>query len=152
MAKKSAGILMYRYVNGYVEFLLVHPGGPFWKNKDAGAWSIPKGEFEDTEDPLKAAQREFEEETGVKLQGPFVELGMLKQKGGKTVYGWATQGDFDPEKLHSNSFEMEWPPRSGKKQSFPEVDKAAWFNLATAQEKILEAQKDFLERCLEKIK
>lgn len=150
MAKKSAGILLYRYRDNITEFLLVHPGGPFWKNKDAAAWSVPKGEFEE-EEPLKAAQREFHEETGLLLPGPFMELGFIKQKGGKTVYAWATEGDVDPTQIHSNTFEMEWPPRSGKKQAFPEVDKAEWFTLAVAKEKILEGQVLFLERFMEKI-
>ena len=140
MAKKSAGILLYRIQNKNPEVFLVHPGGPFWIKKDEGAWSIPKGEFEDDEEPLAAAIREFEEETGIKISGEFIELSPIKQKSGKAVYAWAVEGNIDPSKIKSNEFEIEWPPKSGKMRSFPEIDKAAWFKLTEAKKKILEAQ------------
>ena len=143
--KQSAGILVYRFVKQKPEVFLVHPGGPFWKNKDAAAWSIPKGEFEDDEPAIKAAQREFEEETGIKLTGKFVELQPVKQKSGKTVYAWALEADIDPSIIKSNLFEMEWPPKSGKKASFPEIDSAAWFDIATGKEKINAYQVPLLE-------
>src|SRR5204863_5570752 len=122
MPGESAGLLLYRRRKGELEFLLVHPGGPFWKGKDAGAWSIPKGEIQPGEEPLAAAQREFEEELGIKPQGPFIPLIAVKQKGGKTVHAWAFENDCDPAMCKSNTFEMEWPPRSGRRQQFPEVD------------------------------
>src|SRR5436190_3780300 len=136
MAKQSAGILLYRISNKFPEVFLVHPGGPFWSKKDDGAWSIPKGEFETNEEPLTAAKREFEEETGVAISGKFIELVPIKQKGGKIVYAWAVEGDIDPEKIQSNSFEIEWPPKSGKMKTFPEIDKASWFTLNDAFVKI----------------
>ena len=144
MAKKSAGIILYRTQNKFLEVFLVHSGGPFWTNKDEGAWSIPKGEFED-EDPLSAAKREFEEETGVKISGKFIELKPVKQKSGKLIYAWAVEGDIDPSKINSNEFEIEWPPHSGKMKSFPEIDKAAWFDLDGAAKKIIEGQLLFLK-------
>lgn len=144
MKKQSAGILLYRFRGKTAEVLLVHPGGPFWKNKDAGAWSIPKGEYDETEDPLLAAIREFEEETGQPVQGSFVPLTPVKQKSGKWVHAWVLEGDFDEKELHSNFFEVEWPPRSGKQQSFPEIDKAAWFSLQEAKEKINPGQAGLL--------
>jgi predicted NUDIX family NTP pyrophosphohydrolase len=119
---------------------LVHPGGPFWAKKDMGAWSIPKGEFEDDESPLDAAIREMKEETGIKVSGTFIELNPVKQKGGKVIYAWAIQMDFDPAQITSNSFELEWPPKSGKKKLFPEIDKAAWFNFDEVKIKIIEGQ------------
>ena len=137
---------MFRDGEAGREVLLVHPGGPFWAKKDDGAWSIPKGEFTEGEDPLAAARREFEEELGTPVSGDFVELTAIKQKGGKLVYAWAVRGDLDPERLKSNSFTMEWPPRSGKMQSFPEVDRAGWFDLETARRKILESQRGLLEQ------
>ncbi len=140
VSKKSAGILLYRLSGGPMEVLLVHPGGPFWAKKDDGAWSIPKGEFEAEEDPLAAAQRELEEETGIKAEGNFIELTPVKQKSGKWVYAWALEKDIDPGSIKSNEFEMEWPPKSGKKKSFPEIDKAAWFGVAEARRKILSGQ------------
>ena len=136
MPKKSAGILLYRMRNKALELFLVHPGGPFWAKKDDGAWSIPKGEFDDDEEPLAAAKREFEEETGIKISGEFIQLNPIKQKSGKIVYAWAVEGNIDPEKIKSNSFEIEWPPKSGKMKTFPEIDKAAWFNLSDALTKI----------------
>lgn len=147
MAKKSAGILWYRSKSKELEVLLVHPGGPFWKNKDAGAWSIPKGEFID-EEPLAAAKREILEETGVECSGNFLPLGSIKQAGGKIVYAWALEFDFDPSQLHSNAFELEWPPKSGTIRSFPEVDRAEWFTLTQAKTKIIKGQLEFLEKLL----
>ena len=147
MAKKqSAGILMYRVRGSAVEVFLVHPGGPFWMKKDAGAWSIPKGEFEQDEDPLAAARREFREETGLDVEGEFVALDPVRQAGGKVVRAWAVQGDCDPASIRSNLFTMEWPPRSGKRQEFPEVDRAGWFGLEAAKEKILNSQLALLEQ------
>lgn len=144
MKKQSAGILLFRFRGEAVEVFLVHPGGPFWKNKDAGAWSIPKGEYEETEDPLSAAIREFKEETGHAVKGSFLPLTSIKQKSGKWVHVWALEGELDETKVQSNSFEMEWPPRSGKQQAFPEVDKAAWLSLPEAKEKINPAQAGLL--------
>ena len=133
---KSAGLLLYRLRSKVLEVLLVHPGGPFWAKKDLGAWSIPKGEFEDDEDALDAAIREMEEETGKRVNGNFIALTPVKIKSGKTIYAWAVENDSDPAELKSNLFEMEWPPKSGIKKSFPEVDKAAWFNVDDAKDKI----------------
>ena len=140
MAKKSAGILLYRIENRILEVFLVHPGGPFWAKKDDGAWSIPKGEFDDGEDPLDAAKREFEEETGTEISGEFIALDPIKQKSGKIVYAWAIEGNIDPAKIKSNEFEIEWPPKSGKMKAFPEIDKAGWFDLNEANKKIIESQ------------
>jgi predicted NUDIX family NTP pyrophosphohydrolase len=146
MAKKeSAGILMYRFCDSSIELLLVHPGGPYWANKDAGAWSIPKGEFAADEDALSAAKREFQEETGIRPEGNFIRLTPLKQSGGKLVHAWAVEGDCDARNITSNSFSIEWPPRSGKHQEFPEVDRAEWFPLDLAKEKILKGQAGFLD-------
>jgi predicted NUDIX family NTP pyrophosphohydrolase len=142
--KKSAGILLYRINNKKPEVLLVHPGGPFWKNKDEGAWTIPKGEFDTTEEPLTAATREFKEETGFHIEGRFLPLHPVTLKSGKQVFAWAVEGDLDTAAIKSNLFETEWPPRSGKKQSFPEIDKAAWFDIQTAGKKINPAQAAFL--------
>src|SRR5256885_1193384 len=136
MAKTSAGLLMYRRRDGLLEFLLVHPGGPFWKNKDAGAWTIPKGLANPDEDLLAAAKREFEEETGFKPFGEFLALAPIKQKSGKLVYAWAVEGDIDPAKIRSNTFEMEWPPKSGKRAAFPEVDRAEFFDIPSARAKM----------------
>ena len=140
MAKKSAGILLYRIQNKNPEIFLVHPGVPFWAKKDDCAWSIPKGEFEDNEDPLDAAKREFEEETGLRISGEFVQLNPIKQKSGKIVFAWALEGNFDPATIKSNSFEIEWPPGSGKMRSFPEIDKAEWFSITVAKTKINSGQ------------
>jgi predicted NUDIX family NTP pyrophosphohydrolase len=150
MAKQSAGILLYRRKNEQLEVLLVHPGGPFWAKKDWGAWSIPKGEYE-AEDPLSAAKREFEEETGFMVTGEALALGQQKQKGGKVIDAWAAEGDLDPEQLRSNTFEMEWPPKSGKRQRFPEIDRAAWLPLETAREKINPGQARFILELMEKL-
>lgn len=140
MANQSAGILLYKFKNKQLQVLLVHPGGPFWQKKDLGAWSIPKGEFSDGEDPLEAARREFEEETGVKISGNFIELSPIKQKSGKTVFAWAVEGDIDASSIKSNFFSMEWPPKSGRAQQFPEVDKGEWFDVDQAKKKINPAQ------------
>ena len=153
MAKRSAGILLYRVAGGTPEVLLVHPGGPFWARKDAGAWSIPKGEYLDGEDPRACALREFEEETGTALPpGELVELGSIKQRGGKTVSAWAAEGDLDPDSVRSNTFTMEWPPRSGRTEEFPEIDRAGWFGLDAAREKLVAAQTEFLDRLLERLR
>ena len=151
MPKRSAGILMYRQHGAEPEVLLVHPGGPFWKNKDLGAWSIPKGEYSDAEDPLTVARREFEEETGLRPQGEYFPLGELVQGGRKIVTAFALEGDFDPANLQSNTFELEWPPRSGRTASFPEVDRAQWFSPADARRKILKGQSEFVTRLLKAI-
>ena len=129
----------------------MHPGGPFWANKDDGAWSIPKGEFDDDEDPLDAARREFEEETGSAPSGDVVPLEPLRQSSGKVVYAWAVRGDFDPSTLESNTFSMEWPPKSGRQQDFPEVDRAAWFSIEEAGRKILKGQAALLRQLREKL-
>jgi predicted NUDIX family NTP pyrophosphohydrolase len=143
--KETAGILLYRVRQGAFEVFLVHPGGPFWMKKDDGAWSIPKGEIEEGEDHLHAAKREFHEETGFSLDGNFIALAPLKQRGGKIVHAWAVEGDVDAQSIKSNLFTMEWPPRSGKHAEFPEVDRAGWFTLEAAKEKILPGQAEFLE-------
>ena len=145
---RSAGILLYRRHAGAIEFLLVHPGGPFWRNKDLGAWSIPKGEYAHGEESLTVARREFEEETGASLSGNFLPLGEITQRGGKIVTAFALEADLDPRALRSNVFEIEWPPRSGRRQVFPEVDRAEWFHLEEAQQKILPAQRPFVTRLL----
>ena len=147
MPEKSAGILMYRSRAGVTEVLLIHPGGPFWARKDAGAWSIPKGEHGDDEDAQAAALREFEEETGTALTPAALdELGTVRQRSGKHVTTWAVEGDLDADSIESNTFEMEWPPRSGRKETFPEVDRAGWFGLDAAREKLNPAQVAFLDR------
>ena len=142
--KTSAGILLHRGRHGALEVFLVHPGGPFWAKKDLGAWSLPKGEIEGSEDPLPTAIREFTEETGFSIDGEFRALNPLRQPGGKTILAWSVEGDCDPEQLRSNTFEMEWPPRSGKRQQFPEVDRGAWFPLEEARRRILAGQVGFL--------
>ena len=144
MAKTSAGLLMFRLRDGEPEVLLVHPGGPFWAKKDEEAWSIPKGELAVGEAPLIAARREFEEETGCRAQGPFIPLTPITQRGGKIVQAWAVEGDCDPARLRSNLFSLEWPPKSGKRQQFPEVDRAEWFSVAVALRKINPAQRGFV--------
>jgi predicted NUDIX family NTP pyrophosphohydrolase len=149
MSKKSAGLLLYRNSGKFTEVLLVHPGGPFWMKKDDGAWSIPKGEIAEGEATLEAAKREFREETGFSVEGEFQELDPIRQTGGKTVYAWAIQFDLDVTALHSNSFSLEWPPKSGKIQTFPEVDRAAWFDLDQARRKILKGQMGLLDQFAE---
>jgi predicted NUDIX family NTP pyrophosphohydrolase len=146
MAKISSGILLYRKQLSVLEVLLVHPGGPFFARKDEGSWTIPKGELMEDEDPLQAAIREFEEETGYKPAGDFIPLTSIKQKGGKVVQCWAVEGDLDSAAIVSNTFEMEWPLRSGKMKIFPEIDRAAWFELQLAQQKINERQVDFIDQ------
>jgi predicted NUDIX family NTP pyrophosphohydrolase len=146
MPKTSAGLLMYRRRGGVLEVLLVHPGGPFWSKKDLGAWSLPKGEMTAGEDPLTVAQREFEEETGFRAEGSVVDLGSIRQKGGKTVRAWAVAGDLDPAAIRSNTFTMEYPPRSGRMREFPEVDRAAFFGIDEAKTRINPAQVPLLER------
>jgi predicted NUDIX family NTP pyrophosphohydrolase len=145
MRKKSAGLLMYRRPRGALEVFLVHPGGPFWQKKDAGSWSIPKGEYMPGEDPLAAAKREFQEETSFKASGEFIPLTPRKQPSGKIISAWAFEGDCDASAIKSNTFLMEWPPRSGRQQEFPEVDRAGWFSVPVAKEKIIKGQSGFLE-------
>lgn len=146
MAITSAGILMYHVRDGRLEVLLVHPGGPFWRNKDAGAWSIPKGEVDEGEDDAAAARREFEEELGARPEGDLIPLGEVRQRSGKRVRAFALEGDFDAGTLRSMTFEMEWPPRSGRMASFPEVDRAAWFDLGAARGKLISGQLPLLDR------
>lgn len=147
MPRVSAGLLMYRIQDGKLLVLLAHPGGPFFQNKDDGAWTIPKGEIEPGEDMLEAAKREFEEETGITPTGPFIELTPIKQKGGKIVHAWAFQGDCDPSAVASNTFTMEWPPKSGRQMEFPEMDRAEFFDVAAAGQKIKAAQMPLVEEC-----
>jgi len=149
MPRRSAGIVLYRVRAGTPEVLLVHPGGPFWARRDAGAWSFPKGEYDAGEDPRETALREFEEETGTALPpGDLIELGSVKQKGGKVVSAWAVEGDLDPDTVKSNTFRMQWPPRSGRWATFPEVDRAGWFSPEEAREKLVPAQAEFVDRLL----
>jgi predicted NUDIX family NTP pyrophosphohydrolase len=152
MAKKSAGLIMYRYRNLQLEVFLVHPGGPFWAKKDEGAWSIPKGEYTGEEDPLTAARREFKEETGCEATGNFIPLSPIKQPGGKIINAWAVEGDCRAEAIKSNTFIMEWPPRSGRQAEFPEVDRAAWFSIDQARKKILKGQVGFIEELCSLVK
>lgn len=146
MTQHSAGVMPFRRTEAGWEVFLVHPGGPYWARKDDGAWSIAKGELLPNEEPLSAAVREFREETGFRIEGPFVSLGEIRQSGGKRVEAFAAQANFDPTLIRSNTFELEWPPRSGKRQSFPEVDRAAWFPLEIARARINPAQAEFLTR------
>ena len=148
---QSAGLLLFRQRDKNVQVLLGHPGGPFWSRKDQGAWTIPKGLIGPSESPLSAAQREFAEETGYRPGGEAIPLGSAKQPGGKAIHVWAIEEDWDPADLQSNTFEMEWPPRSGRRQSFPELDRASWFSIAEARLKILKGQAVFLDRLLEPI-
>ena len=153
MPKLSAAILLFRHgPGGGLEVFLVHPGGPFWAKKDLGAWSLPKGEYGPDEEPLRAALREFEEETGFRLEASTLfPLGELKQPSGKIVTAWAAEKDVDPAVVKSNLFEMEWPPKSGKLGEFPEVDRAGWFSLDLAREKLLKGQTGFLDRLMDKL-
>ena len=146
MPKLSAGLLMFRRREETTEVFLVHPGGPFWVKKDLGAWSLPKGEYREDEDPLDAAKREFEEETGIRPGGDFRPLGQIRQAGGKLVTAWAFEGDCDPTTLRSNLFRLEWPPRSGQIQEFHEIDRGEWFGLDAARVKILKSQIGFLNQ------
>jgi predicted NUDIX family NTP pyrophosphohydrolase len=153
-AKESSGVLLYRKAGEGIEVLLVHPGGPFWAKKDRNAWTIPKGEVDEAEDLRACALRELEEELGSLppvAVGDLVELGSVRQKNRKTVHGWAAEADFDPVALDSNTFEMEWPPRSGKRREFPEVDRAEWFAPEAAKEKLIEAQAAFVDRLLDRL-
>lgn len=149
--KKSAGVLLYKKVNDQLFTLLVRPEGPFWKNKDAGHWSIPKGEFSDEENAFDAAIREFEEETGTRLDGDFIELVPVKLKSGKVVYAWALEKDINADAIESNTFEIEWPPKSGTLKSFPEIDKAAWFTVEETLEKINVAMGGFILQLVGKV-
>ena len=151
MTKLSAGIVVFREVEQEIEVLLVHPGGPFWASKDAGSWSIPKGLCDENEDALAAGQRELREETGIIVAGEFIELGKFKQASGKTILAWAIRGDFDPASLQSNTFPLEWPPKSGQIRHFPEIDRAAWFSIAQAVPKITKGQLPILKVVAEKL-
>lgn len=152
MVRKSAGILVFRFSGKSLEVFLVHPGGPFWKNKDLGAWSIPKGEFTDDENALDAAIREFKEETGITISGSFIELSPVKLKSGKIVYAWAIASDIDTSKFKCESFiDIQWPPRSGKTLSIPEVDKGEWFNTEAAKQKINPSQAKLVDQLIEKV-
>ena len=151
MPKRSAGLLMYRRNHKELEVFLVHPGGPFWAGKNAGAWTIPKGEYVEGEEALAAARREFREETGFEANGEFIELGTIRQNSGKLVSGWAFEGDCDPQKLISNFCTIEWPPRSGRNIEIPEVDRGAWFLLPVALKAILKTQQPFLDALARKL-
>ena len=146
MPRISAGLLLYRIHGGKLQVLLAHPGGPYFKNKDDGAWTIPKGEVQAGEELLETAQREFSEETGITPVGPFVPLTAIKQKGGKIVHAWAFQGNCDPAAIVSNTFTLEWPPRSGQQLEFPEIDRAGFFDMAQARRKIKAEQQPFLDQ------
>jgi len=146
--RQSAGLLLYRGTRPHLEVLLVHPGGPFWARRDEGAWTIPKGEFAEDESPLDAARREFREETGAEVEGPFHSLDPVRLAGGKRVHAFAARGDFDPAALVSNTFTIEWPPRSGRRQAFPEVDRAQWYGIDEARAKLHPAQRPWLEELL----
>lgn len=151
MKKQSAGILLYRIVNSNPEFFLVHPGGPFWIKKDLHAWSVPKGEFSGEEDPLDAAKREFEEETGIIIKGEFIRLTPVTQKGGKKIFCYGCRGNLNEKDIKSNTFEMEWPPRSGRMKSFPEIDRGEWFGIIEARTRINESQVSFINELTELI-
>jgi predicted NUDIX family NTP pyrophosphohydrolase len=152
MSKKSAGLLMVRRRRGDLEVFLVHPGGPFWAKKDAGSWSIPKGEYMPGEVPFEVAKREFQEETGFKATGEFIPLTPRKQPGGKIITAWVFEGDCDASAIKSNTFLMEWPPHSGRQQEFPEVDRAGWFSMLAAKEKIVKGQSGFLDELIQILK
>ena len=151
MPKQAAGILLFRRGPAGLEVLLAHPGGPLWARKDAGAWTLPKGQFTEGELPLDAAKREFEEEMGSAPAGAFIALGTVKQPSGKIIHAWAAESDFDVTTVKSNLFELEWPPKSGRKAEFPEVDRAGWFSIEEARLKILTGQEPFLDRLLQEV-
>lgn len=151
MTVRSAGILLYKYTDAKLQLLLVHPGGPFWVNRDEGAWSIPKGEYEENEDPLGAAQREFKEETGYEIDGHFIDLGEIRQPSRKIVHTWAIERDLDTARITSNLFSLEWPRNSGKFRNYPEIDRAEWFGIAQARRKILRGQAGFIDRLIVEI-
>jgi len=151
MKKRSAGLLMFRSKNSEIEVFLVHPGGPFWQKKDLSAWSLPKGEYSEGEDPLIAAKREFEEETGIKPEGEFISLEEIKQPSGKLITAWAFEGDCDSARVRSNTFSLEWPPKSGQVQEFPEIDRAGWFSIEDARLYILKGQLGFIDTLLKRI-
>ena len=151
-SRLSAGLLLYRRTRGGVEIFLAHPGGPFWRRRDAGAWTVPKGIIEEGEDPLDAACREFEEETGIVPVGPYLPLGSIRQKAGKTVHAWAWEGDADPGVIRSNEMQVEWPRGSGVMRSYPEVDRCAWFTPQAAREKINAAQAELIDRLIEALR
>ena len=151
MSLQSAGILLFRFKNGKLEVMLTHPGGPFWTNRDAGAWSIPKGLIDKNETALDAAKREFKEETGFVVEGEFIQLGELKQPNKKIVHAWAVEKDIDATKIVSNTFELEWPKGSGNINAYPEIDKGAWFGLAQARFKILKGQAGFIGRLVKRL-
>ena len=150
--KRSAALLVYKRAPGGIQVFLVHPGGPFWAKKDLGAWSIPKGEFDDSEDGLAAARREFREEVGQEIDGDFIALTPAKQRGGKMVHPWAIEGEVDEAAVRSNEFEMEWPPRSGRKARFPEIDRGQWFPIAEARRRILPAQAPILDELAARVR
>jgi predicted NUDIX family NTP pyrophosphohydrolase len=152
MAKRSAGLLMYRRRDGVLELFLVHPGGPFWAKKDLGAWTVPKGEYAEGEDPLAAARREFTEETGFTADGDFIDLGTIKQASGKLVSVWAVEGDCDPENLRSNTCMIEWPPRTGRQMEIPEVDRGSWFSINEARQRILKSQAPVIDLLLTRLR
>jgi predicted NUDIX family NTP pyrophosphohydrolase len=152
MAKRSAGLLMFRRSGSRLEVFLVHPGGPFWEKKDLGVWSVPKGEYVEGEDPFLAAKREFEEETGIKPEGEYFSIGEIRQPSGKTITAWAFKGDLDPVLIKSNLFSMEWPPNSANIREFPEVDRGDWFSVETARKKITKGQAGFLDVLVEKLR
>ena len=149
-AKVSAGILLFRMSTSALEVFLVHPGGPFWAKRDLGAWSVPKGEVDGDEDMLEAAKREFREETGAQIEGSFIELAPVRQPSGKVVHAWAIEGDADASSITSNTFSIEWPPHSGESREFPEVDRAEWFTLAEARDKLLPGQRPLLDELIRK--
>jgi predicted NUDIX family NTP pyrophosphohydrolase len=151
MTVHSGGILLFRRLAGRLQVMLVHPGGPYWENKDEGVWSIPKGQFEESEGPLEAARREFAEETGFDAEGEFIELGELVQPSKKIVHAWALEDDLDTTSIRSNTFTLEWPPKSGRFEDFPEIDKGQWFDIAEARTKITKGQLGFISRLIERL-
>ena len=151
MAVHSGGILLFRHLAGRLQVMLVHPGGPYWENKDEGVWSIPKGLFEENEGPLEAARREFAEETGFDAEGEFIELGELVQPSKKIVHAWALESDLDTTRIRSNTFTLEWPPNSGRFENYPEIDRGQWFDIAEARTKIAKGQLGFISRLIERL-